>query len=109
MATRSLAPTTRFRPRGPRAPEDLYIPEGTDRRRIGHDRALLFATLRARGFCWPWRAGQYPGSPLWRRQRALRGNRRMSRIAIVGCGLVGSGWAIVFARAGNEVALYDSK
>jgi L-gulonate 3-dehydrogenase len=33
----------------------------------------------------------------------------MSRIAIVGCGLVGSGWAIVFARAGNEVALYDSK
>jgi L-gulonate 3-dehydrogenase len=30
------------------------------------------------------------------------------RIAIVGAGLVGSGWAIVFARAGMEVRLYDS-
>lgn len=29
------------------------------------------------------------------------------RIAIVGTGLVGSGWAIVFARAGHPVALYD--
>ncbi len=32
----------------------------------------------------------------------------MSRIAIVGSGLVGSGWAIVFARAGFAVALYDN-
>jgi 3-hydroxyacyl-CoA dehydrogenase len=32
----------------------------------------------------------------------------MSKIAIVGSGLVGSGWAIVFARAGFAVALYDS-
>ena len=32
----------------------------------------------------------------------------MSKIAIVGSGLVGSGWAIVFARAGHDVALYDS-
>ena len=31
-----------------------------------------------------------------------------SRIAIVGTGLVGSGWAIVFARAGLSVALYDA-
>ena len=31
-----------------------------------------------------------------------------TRIAIVGTGLVGSGWAIVFARAGLPVALYDS-
>jgi L-gulonate 3-dehydrogenase len=32
----------------------------------------------------------------------------MNQIAIVGSGLVGSGWAIVFARAGFPVALYDS-
>jgi L-gulonate 3-dehydrogenase len=31
-----------------------------------------------------------------------------SRIAIVGTGLVGSGWAIVFARAGLPVSLYDA-
>ena len=30
------------------------------------------------------------------------------KIAIIGAGLVGSGWAIVFARAGFEVALFDS-
>jgi L-gulonate 3-dehydrogenase len=30
------------------------------------------------------------------------------RIAAVGTGLVGSGWAIVFARAGFEVSLYDA-
>ena len=30
------------------------------------------------------------------------------RVAIVGTGLVGSGWAIVFARAGYPVALYDA-
>jgi 3-hydroxyacyl-CoA dehydrogenase len=30
------------------------------------------------------------------------------RIAVVGTGLVGSGWAIVFARAGYAVALYDA-
>ena len=30
------------------------------------------------------------------------------KIAIVGTGLVGSGWAIVFARAGYEVSLYDT-
>lgn len=29
-------------------------------------------------------------------------------IAIIGAGLVGSGWAIVFARAGHRVAVYDS-
>ena len=29
------------------------------------------------------------------------------KIAIIGSGLIGSGWAIVFARAGFEVALYD--
>ncbi|QRM32167.1 3-hydroxyacyl-CoA dehydrogenase [Microvirga sp. VF16] len=31
------------------------------------------------------------------------------KIAIVGCGLVGSGWAIVFARAGCEVMLFDAQ
>lgn len=30
------------------------------------------------------------------------------RIAIIGTGLVGSGWAIVFARAGFQVSLYDA-
>jgi len=30
-------------------------------------------------------------------------------IAIVGAGLVGSGWAIVFARAGEQVMVYDSE
>ena len=31
----------------------------------------------------------------------------MSKIAIVGCGLVGQSWAAVFATAGFEVAIYD--
>ena len=31
----------------------------------------------------------------------------MDKIAIVGCGLVGQGWAAVFATAGFEVVLYD--
>ena len=30
------------------------------------------------------------------------------RVAIVGAGLVGGGWAIVFARAGHEVAVFDA-
>jgi 3-hydroxyacyl-CoA dehydrogenase len=30
-----------------------------------------------------------------------------TKIAIIGTGLVGSGWAIVFARAGHQVTLYD--
>ena len=29
------------------------------------------------------------------------------KTAIIGTGLIGSGWAIVFARAGFDVALYD--
>jgi len=32
----------------------------------------------------------------------------MSNVAIVGAGLVGQGWAIVFARAGWQVRLYDA-
>jgi 3-hydroxyacyl-CoA dehydrogenase len=31
----------------------------------------------------------------------------MSRIAVIGAGLIGRAWAIVFARAGFEVALWD--
>ena len=31
------------------------------------------------------------------------------RVAIVGCGLVGSAWALVFARAGWRVRLYDEE
>lgn len=32
----------------------------------------------------------------------------MSRVAVVGAGLVGSSWAVVFARAGLQVNLYDA-
>ena len=32
----------------------------------------------------------------------------MSKIAIIGSGLVGRGWAVVFARGGHDVAIYDS-
>lgn len=32
----------------------------------------------------------------------------MRRVALVGAGLVGSGWALVFARAGLEVLLHDA-
>ncbi len=32
----------------------------------------------------------------------------MEKIAVIGAGMVGRAWAIVFARAGREVALYDS-
>lgn len=31
------------------------------------------------------------------------------RVAVIGCGLVGRAWAIVFARAGREVALFDAE
>ena len=30
------------------------------------------------------------------------------KVALIGAGLVGRGWAIVFARAGREVALFDA-
>lgn len=32
----------------------------------------------------------------------------MARVACIGTGTVGSGWAVVFARAGHEVALFDA-
>jgi L-gulonate 3-dehydrogenase len=32
----------------------------------------------------------------------------MSRIAVIGCGVVGSSWALVFSRAGYDVSIYDS-
>ena len=31
----------------------------------------------------------------------------MARVAIIGTGFVGRAWAITFARAGHEVALWD--
>lgn len=30
------------------------------------------------------------------------------RVAIIGCGVVGSSWALVFARAGHDVTIYDA-
>ena len=33
----------------------------------------------------------------------------MTKIALVGAGVVGSSWSIVFARAGYEVRVYDAK
>ena len=38
--------------------------------------------------------------------RELVGGRH---VAIVGAGLVGSGWAVVFARAGISVKMFDSQ
>src|SRR5438045_6377111 len=32
----------------------------------------------------------------------------MSRVAVIGAGLIGQAWAMVFARAGWEVALLDA-
>ncbi len=32
----------------------------------------------------------------------------MEKIAIIGCGLIGRGWVMVFARAGHAVKLHDS-
>jgi 3-hydroxyacyl-CoA dehydrogenase len=32
----------------------------------------------------------------------------MERVAVIGAGLIGRAWAIVFARAGHEVALFDA-
>lgn len=32
----------------------------------------------------------------------------MSRVAIVGCGVVGSSWTLVYARAGHDVVVYDA-
>jgi 3-hydroxyacyl-CoA dehydrogenase len=40
--------------------------------------------------------------------RATRNNMMNERIAIVGAGLIGRAWAIVFARAGCSVAVYDA-
>ena len=33
----------------------------------------------------------------------------MEKIALVGGGLIGQAWAIVFGRAGHEVMLYDAE
>ena len=32
----------------------------------------------------------------------------MEKIAIIGCGLIGRAWAMVFARSGHQVTLYDN-
>ena len=31
----------------------------------------------------------------------------MSKIGVIGAGLIGRAWSMVFARAGHDVALYD--
>ncbi|HXD51906.1 MAG TPA: 3-hydroxyacyl-CoA dehydrogenase NAD-binding domain-containing protein, partial [Burkholderiales bacterium] len=46
------------------------------------------------------------------RIRALHSGGRYvplpQRVAIIGAGLIGRAWAIVFARAGCDVTLYDA-
>jgi L-gulonate 3-dehydrogenase len=32
----------------------------------------------------------------------------LSRVAVIGCGVVGSSWALVFSRAGYDVSIYDA-
>ncbi|MGH8731551.1 MAG: 3-hydroxyacyl-CoA dehydrogenase NAD-binding domain-containing protein, partial [Burkholderiales bacterium] len=32
----------------------------------------------------------------------------MEKVAIIGAGLIGRAWAMVFARAGHSVKLYDN-
>jgi 3-hydroxyacyl-CoA dehydrogenase len=39
---------------------------------------------------------------------AARGGDGMDKIALVGSGLIGQAWAIVFARAGHPVTMYDA-
>lgn len=45
-----------------------------------------------------------------RRRRDVQSQvmKHLSHVGIVGAGLVGSGWAIVFARAGLDVSVYDA-
>jgi L-gulonate 3-dehydrogenase len=38
-----------------------------------------------------------------------RGRTQMSKIALVGLGLVGRAWAVSFARAGHEVSIWDER
>ncbi len=33
----------------------------------------------------------------------------MSKVAVIGCGVIGQGWAVVFARSGFEVCLFDAQ
>ncbi len=44
------------RPVGRQVPQDLHLPEGDDRRRVGDDRRILLAALHARRLCRPRRA-----------------------------------------------------
>jgi len=39
---------------------------------------------------------------------ATKDKGKVGRVAVIGAGLVGRAWAMVFARAGAQVALYDS-
>src|ERR1700733_4618581 len=60
-----------------------------------------------------WRRKPFAGND-WRLKMAPRPDRAgqenaMSKIALIGLGLVGRAWAISFARAGHEVALWDEK
>jgi len=41
--------------------------------------------------------------------RGKRGGLAMGKIALVGLGLVGRAWAVSFARAGHEVAIWDER
>ena len=64
---------------GRQVPEDLHLPARTDRRGFGTDRRILLAPVHARRLRRPCRAGERPGTPLWRQERSLWGSGRVSR------------------------------
>ncbi len=53
-------------------------------------------------------AGADDGTKIGEASVGDRNRGRVSRVAVIGAGLVGRAWAMVFARAGARVALHDS-
>ena len=62
---------------GRQVPQNLHLSEGAHRRGQRQDRRSLLAALHAGGIRGARRAGQCPGAPLWRPQRALWGGGRV--------------------------------
>ena len=64
-------------------------------------------SCRASETAWPGR--REPATKGESRGCARDGRTDMSKIALVGLGLVGRAWAISFARAGHEVSIWDER